>query len=97
VPLFIESGINLVFPFEVAAGCDVNVYREKYPKLGILGGIDKREIAKGKSAIDAELERIRPMFAKGGYIAALDHLPHPEISWQDFCYYAEKLKEMTGA
>ena len=48
VPLFMECGINLIFPFEVAAGCDILEYRKKYPKLCIMGGIDKQEIAKRK-------------------------------------------------
>jgi hypothetical protein len=45
-----------------------------------MGGIDKQEIAKGKVAIDEELERVREMFTKSGYIPALDHLIYPEIS-----------------
>ena len=83
-PLFMECGINMLLPFEVAAGCDINEYRAKYPDLCIVGGIDKREIAKGEAAIRKELERVRGVFEKPGYIPALDHLVHPEISWKDF-------------
>lgn len=96
VPLFLESGINLVMPFEVAAGCDVLAYRRQYPTLGIMGGIDKQEIARGREGIDRELARVAPMFASGGYFAALDHLVHPEISWEDFTYFVERLKQMIG-
>lgn len=96
VPLYIESGINLVFPFEVAAGCDINEYRKKYPNLCIMGGIDKREIAKGKEATDKELDRIKGMFGQSGYIAALDHLVHPKISLEDFKYFVNRLKGMIG-
>jgi hypothetical protein len=91
-----ESGINLIFPFEVAAGSDINVYRKKYPNLGIMGGIDKQEIAKGRQAIDRELERIKGIFDYSGYIAALDHLPHPQISWGDFQYFVNQLKKIIG-
>lgn len=94
VPLFIECGINLVFPFEVAAGSDILEYRREYPALGIMGGIDKQEIAKGKEYIDKELKRVSPMFKASGYLAALDHLVHPEISWEDFKYFVYKLKNM---
>lgn len=94
IPLFMEGGINLLIPFEVAAGSDVVKYRDQYPGLGILGGIDKQEIAKGKEFIDRELLRIEPLLKMKGYFPALDHLIHPEISWKDFCYYSEKLKEM---
>ncbi|NJD04172.1 MAG: hypothetical protein FIA99_16615 [Ruminiclostridium sp.] len=96
VPLYMECGINLVMPFEVAAGCDITGYRRKYQELCIMGGIDKREIAKGKEAIDRELGRISEMFDHGRYIAALDHLVHPEISWADFNYFVNRLKEMIG-
>jgi hypothetical protein len=96
VPLFMEAGINLVFPFEVAAGCDINSYRHKYPNLCIMGGIDKQEVAKGKDAIDRELERISPLFAGSGYIASLDHLIPPDISREDFLYFCKRLKEYIG-
>ncbi|MGI6706517.1 MAG: hypothetical protein ACOX6S_09840, partial [Clostridia bacterium] len=96
IPLFLESGINLIYPFEVAAGCDIVAIRKQYPNLAIMGGIDKREIAKGKEAIDRELERVRELFAYSGYFPALDHLIHPEISWEDFQYLVWRLKEMIG-
>jgi len=94
-PLFIECGINMLLPFEVAAGCDINEYRAKYPSLCILGGIDKREVAKGKAAIDRELDRVRGVFGQNGYIPALDHLAHPEISWENFRYFMSRVREMV--
>lgn len=97
IPLFMECGINLIFPFEVAAGCDIVAYRKQYPTLGIMGGINKLEIAKGKEWIDQELERIAEMFKRSGYIPALDHLVHPEISWEDFNYFVSRLKQRLGA
>ncbi len=36
------------FRFECAAGMDIRGIREQFPDLIIAGGIDKREIAKGK-------------------------------------------------
>ena len=96
VPEFVDCGINLLFPFEVAAGCDVNEYRKKYPKLCLMGGIDKREIAKGKEGIDRELYRLRNMFRGTGYIPAPDHLLPPDIAYADFLYFMERLKEYIG-
>jgi hypothetical protein len=40
VPLFLESGITAVFPFEVQAGNDILAYRRQYPRLQIFGGLD---------------------------------------------------------
>lgn len=96
VPVFIEGGINMMMPFEVAAGSDVLYYRREYPDFSIMGGIDKQEIAKGQTEIDLELDRIAPILHGTGYFPALDHLPHPDISWQDFCYFVERLKNMIG-
>ena len=93
LPLFIESGINLVWPFEAAAGSDILKFGKEYPGLCIMGGIDKRELAKDKAAIDAELERIAPMFERGSYIAGLDHGIPPDVSWDNMKYYIRKLRE----
>jgi uroporphyrinogen decarboxylase len=93
VPLYLESGINMIMPFEVAAGSDINKYRKLYPNLCIMGGIDKREIAKGPASIDKELDRIDSMFKGPGYWPALDHLVHPEISYNDFKYFVAALWE----
>jgi uroporphyrinogen decarboxylase len=94
IPLFSSAGVNLMLPFEVSAGCDIIKLHEKYPKMAIMGGIDKLEIAKGKSAIDAELNRIKPLLSESRYIPALDHLISPEISYPDYCYFINKLREM---
>lgn len=91
-----RAGMNYLYPFEVAAGCDVNDFRRRYPTLAMMGGIDKRALAAGPDAIDAELERIRPAVASGRYIPDLDHLVPDDVSWVNFCYYAERLAELVG-
>jgi uroporphyrinogen decarboxylase len=95
-PPMMRSGVNFLFPMEVAGGCDVNVWRKKYPTLAMMGGIDKRALAQGPAAIDQELERIRPAMEAGRYIPDLDHLVPDDVSWQNYAYYAEALKRMVG-
>lgn len=95
-PSMMCSGVNFLFPMEVAAGCDVNVWRARYPTLGMMGGIDKRALAGGPAAIDRELERIRPAVEEGRYIPDLDHLIPDDVSWENYCYYAEALKRLVG-
>ncbi len=98
IPLFLESGLTGMYPFEVQAGNDIVAIREQYPKMHILGGIDKIKISQGKAAIDKELESKIPfMLNELGYIPHIDHLVHPDISWEDFCYYRKRLKEMIEA
>jgi hypothetical protein len=89
-------GVNLLYPLEVAAGCDVNVWQRKYPGLAMTGGIDKRALAVDPAAIDRELARVRPAVERGRYIPDLDHLIPDDVSWSNFCYYAEGLRRLVG-
>ena len=92
VPPMIECGVNYLFPVEVAAGCDVNDYRKRWPELALMGGIDKRALAVGPAAIDAELDRVWPAVRTGRYIPDLDHLVPDDVSWGNYVYYCEQLK-----
>ena len=92
----VRDGVNLLFPMEVAAGCDVNQWQSKYPTLAMLGGIDKRALAVGPAAIDRELARIRPALNRGRYIPALDHLVPDDVSWENYRYYARALRKLIG-
>jgi hypothetical protein len=95
-PGMMRGGVNWLYPMEVAAGCDVNHWQKKYPALGMMGGIDKRALADGPEAIDRELARISPAVERGRYIPDLDHLIPDDVSWDNFCYYAEGLKKLVG-
>ncbi len=94
VPTFMRHGINAFMPFEVQAGNDVVSYRKRYPKLGIMGGLDKSALAKGKPEIHRELDRAEHMLALGGWIPGCDHLIPPDVSWANFTYFMEHLKKM---
>ena len=96
VPIMMENGINFYWPFEVQAGCDVAEYRQSYPALSIYGGVDKRALAKGRKEIDREIERVEPVLKLGGYIPAPDHLVPPDVPWDNFNYYMQKLKTLVG-
>jgi len=98
IPLFHEAGVDGVLPFECAAGMDICRIRDQFPDLIIAGGIDKREIAKGKDAIDRELESKLPyVFERGGYLPSMDHHVPPEVSYEDFVYYVEKTRMLYEA
>lgn len=96
VPLFIEGGVTGMFPFEVQAGMDIVKVRKEYPKLGIIGGLDKGRLAQGKRAIDEELEAKLPfMLRKGGYVPCADHLIPPDVPWENFLYWRKRIKEFV--
>jgi uroporphyrinogen decarboxylase len=94
VPAMMGHGVNVFFPFEVQAGCDVLEYRAKYPTLGILGGLDKRALAAGRSATDREVRRAARMAERGRYVPGFDHLVPPDVSWGDFRYAAGELRKV---
>lgn len=97
VPLWLEAGVNGILPFEVQAGMDINKFRAEYGKdLLIIGGIDKRALAVDHKEIDKELNRIAPMIEKGGYIPWLDHSVPPDVSYDNFLYYMDKLEQLVN-
>lgn len=97
IPLWLESGVNGVYPMEVAAGMDVCRLRREYGRdLLMTGGIDKRVLTQGKAAIDAELEAKIPLAHQGGYIPHIDHaIPH-DVPYEHFAYYWKRKKELLG-
>jgi uroporphyrinogen decarboxylase len=98
IPPMRGGGVNLLFPNEVAAGCDVVATRRRHPDLALLGGIDKRALAAGPEAVDRELARVRPAIRLGRYIPDLDHQVPDDVSWANFRHFAMRLKEeVAGA
>ena len=99
LPIYRESiGMDVMSPFEVASGCDVVTVGRQYPDLVISGGIDKRELAKGRDAIDRMVERILPaMRARGGYIPTCDHGVPAEVKYEDYLHYRRRCIELGGA
>ncbi|MFW6132963.1 MAG: hypothetical protein ACOC8F_03640 [Planctomycetota bacterium] len=97
IPLWIESGVNVCDPIEVAAGNDIRDFRRRYGRaMGYRQGVDKRAIAAGGRTIRDELRRIEPVVRNGGFIPGCDHGVPSDISWPAFVDYAGLLARMTG-
>ena len=97
IPVWLDAGVNVLYPFEAQCGMDVNAVRRKYGQdLRMWGGINKRAIAEGPAAIDAELARVRALIEEGGYIPAPDHSLPPDTSFPNYRYYMDRLAEMLG-
>lgn len=92
LPMVIESGFNCILPLECAAGMDIVKIREQYPELKLIGGLDKLNIAEGKDKIEYEIKRAVEVFKKGGYIPSFDHSVPPVVSYENYKYYIERLK-----
>jgi len=94
IPLFIEAGITGMYPFETHCGMDIVKVRKEYPQLQICGGVPKSEIAEGKQRIDEILEPVADVLKSGGYIPYGDHFIPPEVHWENFEYYRNRLNEL---
>ncbi len=98
IPPMMQGGVTGLYPFEVQANMDVVEIRRDFPRLQILGGIDKKALARGPAAIDAELARQVPaMLRHGGYVPMVDHQVPPDVSWESYLYYRRRLAEMARA
>ncbi len=97
IPVWMEAGINVCDPVEVAAGNDIVRYRQEFGRqMAYRGGVDKRAMAKGGEVIEAELERVAPVVQDGGYIPSCDHGVPANVSWPDFVHYSRLLAGLTG-
>ena len=95
VPIWLENGVNTMFPIEVGTwNASIEPWREMYGKdlLGI-GGMDKRVFAKDRKSIDAEIERLKPLVALGGFIPCPDHRIAPDAHWDNVQYYCEQMRK----
>ncbi|MCL4296994.1 MAG: hypothetical protein KJ077_14750 [Anaerolineae bacterium] len=94
IPLFLEAGVTGLYPMEVSAGMDVVTARKNYPRLQMMGGIPKSDITLGPKRIDEFLEDVAFLLQSGGYIPFGDHLIPPEVPWEEFKYYRNKLNNL---
>jgi len=94
IPLWLKVGVNGIFPIEAVN--DVYKIREKYPKLKMMGGFDKRLLFKdsSKKSIDERLETVDNLLKKGKYIPHIDHAVSEDVTWENFKYYRFKLNEI---
>jgi hypothetical protein len=98
IPIWIDSGINVCDPIEVAAGNDIVAFRKRFgKKMAYTGGIDKRALAAGGEVMKAEVMRVvPPLLVDGGFIPGCDHGVPPDISWPNFIEYSRLLAKLTG-
>jgi len=94
LPTWLENGVNTMFPIEVGTWhASIGPWREKYGReLRGVGGMDKKVFAQDRAAIDAEIERLKPLIDLGGYIPCPDHRIPPDAEWDNVCYYTERMR-----
>lgn len=95
IPLWLDAGITVMHPMEAASGMDVTRLRRQYGKrIGFFGGIDKRALAGTRQEIEAEvLPKLEECWAEGGFIPACDHAVPPDVSFDNYRYFRELVRE----
>ena len=98
VPAWLESGVNVMFPIEVGTwSASIRPWREKFGRaIRGVGGMDKRVFALDRPAIDAEIERLKPLIDLGGYIPCPDHRIPLEAEWDLVRYYCDRMRTAFG-
>lgn len=98
IPIWLENGVNVMFPIEVGTWeASIAPWRKLYGRdlLGV-GGVDKKVFSRDRAAVDAEIERIKPLVNLGGYVPCMDHRLPPDAKWENVRYYAERFRKAFG-
>ncbi|MBQ5973984.1 MAG: hypothetical protein IJL69_07255 [Oscillospiraceae bacterium] len=98
IPTWITHGVNTMFPIEVGTwNASIAPWRAEYGRgLRGVGGMDKRVFAMDYAAVDAELERLRPLVELGGYLPCPDHRIPPDAKWDNILYYTDRFRKIFG-
>jgi len=96
MPGWLENGVNIMFPLEVAAGIHPEELRKELPSIRMMGGVDKMVLLKGKDEIKKELHRLKPIADDGGFIPHIDHRVQADVPFKDYLYYLDVKRDLFG-
>lgn len=97
-PLWLEAGVNTMFPIEVGAwGGDPCAFRERHgPSMRLIGGVGKQVLAGPQEAIAREVERLASLVEEGGYIPTPDHRVPPDVPLANYLCYLREARRVWG-
>jgi len=92
----IDAGIDCLTAMEVKAGMDVvRLFHSYGDRLSFMGGIDTRVLSSNdQPAIEAELQSKIPVLKTGGYILSSDHSIPGDVTYETYCFFAERGLEL---
>ena len=98
IPTWLDNGVNTMFPIEVGTwGSSIGPWRELHGRgLRGVGGMNKVVMTRDHAAIDAEIERMKPLVDLGGYIPCPDHRLAPDSKWENVQYYCDRMRATFG-
>jgi uroporphyrinogen decarboxylase len=92
-----EGGVQVMFPVEVGDWADPPELRERFGReLLMMGGIDKRTLARSRAEIDAMIEHLTPLVEEGGFLPTPDHRVPPDVPLENYIYYLDRIKALWG-
>lgn len=96
IPTWLANGVNTMFPIEVGTwNASIAPWREKYGKqIRGVGGMNKTIFARDYKAVDAEIERLKPLIELGGYIPCPDHRIAPDAVFENVQYYCDQIRRI---
>jgi uroporphyrinogen decarboxylase len=95
IPTWFKNGVNTMFPMEVGTwNASIAPWRKTFGReLRGVGGMNKVVFSRDQAAIDAEIERLKPLIELGGYIPCPDHRIAPDAKWDLVRYYTDRMRE----
>jgi uroporphyrinogen decarboxylase len=93
--VMLEAGVNAIYPWEVLAGNDVDLLRERLPGMAAIGGLKKEAMAEGPAAVEAEMVKAARLIRKGRFIPGPDHFVQSHTSWEQYRAFMERLREVV--
>lgn len=93
--IWVENGLNTMFPVEVHAGTDPCALRDRFGKrVRLWGGVDKMKLTDSTEAIDRELARLRPYVEQGGFIPGVDHRVQADVPLDHYKHYLDRKRAL---
>ena len=94
IPTFLDAGMNLFGPLEVASDMDAVALRKEYGRdVLLMGNIGRAALMAGPDAVEREFTRKVPwLMEQGGYIPAIDDMVLPDISLEAMMRYVELVR-----
>lgn len=93
-----ECGVNSIHPFEVKAGNDLFLLRDKHPDFVMFGWLEKEVLNKGNEHMiyNEIFSKVPRLVDKGGYFPNVDHGIQPYVSFESLCKFMTVLHEVSG-
>jgi uroporphyrinogen decarboxylase len=97
IQIWLDNGVNCMFPIEVGDWADPVAMRRRFGKGMLMrGGFDKHILAKGPDAIRAEVARLTPLVDEGAFIPHCDHRVPADVPMANYIFYVEEAKRVWG-